>query len=71
MDRPPRIGDLVGLPAWLPDRPYRVLGVRDPGIDGQLWLSGYLIEEFAVTEATYLVPVAKLRLLPDPIWGRP
>ncbi|BCJ37523.1 hypothetical protein Athai_50260 [Actinocatenispora thailandica] len=69
MDRPPRIGDLLGLPAWLPDLPYRVLGVRDPGIEGYRWLDGYLIDGGTVHERSYLVPVARLRGLPDPLWG--
>jgi hypothetical protein len=67
----PQIGDVVGLPGWLPDRPYRVLGVRDCGIDGHLWLDGYLIEGTVITVASYLVPVAHLRPLPDPTWGQP
>jgi hypothetical protein len=67
----PQIGDVVGLPGWLPDRPYRVLGVRDPGIDGHLWLDGYLIKDTGVTVASYLVPVAQLRPLPDPTWDTP
>lgn len=71
MDRQPRIGDLLGLPAWLPDLPYRVLGVRDPGIPGQVWLRGYLIDGFTVDQRSWLVPVAQLRELPDPVWGKP
>ena len=69
--RPPVIGDVVGLPAWLPDRPFRVLGVRDPGIDGYRWLDGYVIEDAGITVASYLVPIARLRALPDPLWGEP
>lgn len=71
MNRRPRIGDLLGLPAWLPDLPYRVLGVREPGIDGYVWLDGYLLDGYAVTERSVLVPVARLRELPDPVWGGP
>jgi hypothetical protein len=69
MERRPRVGDLVGLPAWLPNLPYRVLGVREPGIDGYVWLDGYLIDGFNVAEHSWLVPVARLRELPDPVWG--
>ncbi|WP_030445845.1 hypothetical protein [Actinocatenispora sera] len=69
MERRPRVGDLLGLPAWLPDLPYRVLAVREPGIDGYVWLDGYLLDGYAVVERSFLVPVARLRELPDPVWG--
>lgn len=66
MDRPPRLGDVVALPAWLPDRAYRVLETRDPGIDGQVWINGYIIDQYPRAVAWHLVPVAQLTLLPDP-----
>ncbi|BCJ32532.1 hypothetical protein Athai_00350 [Actinocatenispora thailandica] len=69
MDRPPALGDVVCLPPWLPDRPYRVLEVRDPAIPGHVWVCGYAIDEVPRVERSYLVPVPRLRLLPDPIWG--
>ena len=67
--RLPRLGDVVGLPAWLPDLPYRVLNVRDAHIDGWIWLGGYLLDGYTVRPAAYLVPTARLRYLPDPVWG--
>jgi hypothetical protein len=69
MDRPPRLGDVVGLPPWLPDRPYRVLEVRDPDVPGHVWIRGYAVDEVPRVERWHLVPVALLRLLPDPTFG--
>lgn len=68
MDRQPVLGDVVGLPPWLPDRPYRVLEVRDSGIPGHGWVRGSAIDEVPRAERWYLVPVSRLRLLPDPLW---
>jgi hypothetical protein len=51
MDAPPRLGDVVGLTPWLPDRPFRVLDVRNSGIDGHSWIHGYLIDELPRTES--------------------
>lgn len=66
----PEVGDLVALPSWLPDCPYRVLGVRgDPGA-GWVWLDGYLVRPGgSIRVERYRVPVAGLRRLPDPVWG--
>jgi len=69
IDRTPRLGDVVRLPSWLPARPYRVLEVRDPGIDGHVWLRGYLIDDLPRTETWHLVQVAQVRMLPDPTFG--
>lgn len=69
MNRPPQLGDVVALPAWLPDRAYRVLATRDPGIDGQIWIGGYIIDQYPRTETWHLVPVSALQRLPDPTFG--
>ena len=69
MDRPPTLGDVVGLPAWLPDRPFRVAEVRDPDLSGHVWIKGWFVNELPRVEIPYLVPLARLRLLPDPTFG--
>ena len=66
MDQPPHQGDVVALPAWLPDHPFRVVDVRDPHLDGHVWIKGWFVDELPRVEIPYLVPLARLRRLPDP-----
>lgn len=66
------VGDLVGLPVWLPRLPMRVLGVEPLLIAGWVRLRGYLIaDDLSQRHVTYLVPVRRVRRLPDPARGRP
>jgi hypothetical protein len=65
----PRVGDLVGLPAYLSARPYRVLAVSDSRIPGWVHLSGYLIHaDLTQWHCDHDVPLNQLRKLHDPIW---
>lgn len=66
MNRPPQLGDVVALPAWLPDRPFRVIDVRDPHVHGNVWIRGWFVDQLPRVELDYLVPVARLRRMPDP-----
>lgn len=65
----PDVGDVIGLPFWLSDEPYRVTGVElvAPGV---VRLRGYLVRPGRVQQpVVYVVPLAMLRRLPDPTWG--
>jgi hypothetical protein len=65
----PRVGDLVGLPAYLSDRPYRVLAVSASRIPGWVHLGGYLIHaDLTQWHCEQDVPITQLRKLPDPVW---
>lgn len=69
MDTAPEPGDVVGLPAWLPDHPFRVDQVRDPHLDGHVWIRGWFVDQLPRVEIPYLVPLARLRHVPDPTFG--
>jgi hypothetical protein len=68
------VGDLVALPRYLSDRPYRVLAVVDSLIPGWVHLGGYLIHaDLTQWLVDYDVPANQLRPLDDavlPVYGR-
>lgn len=70
----PVVGDLVALPRYLSDRPYRVLAVADSLIPGWVHLGGYLIHaDLTQWLVDYDVPANQLRPLDDavlPVYGR-
>ncbi|BCJ27094.1 hypothetical protein [Actinocatenispora sera] len=64
----PAVGDLVALPRYLSDRPYRVLAVADSMIPGWVHLGGYLIRaDLTQWLVDYEVPANQLRLLDDAV----
>ena len=63
--RTPAVGDLVDLPAGLPQHPFRVLSVRTVR-PGRVELDGYLIlPDRRPHLAVYTVPVAEVRVRPE------
>lgn len=63
--RTPTVGDLVDLPAGLPQHPFRVLAVRTVR-PGWVELDGYLVlPESKPRLAVYTVPVADVRVRPE------
>ena len=68
MNGPPRLGDVIALPAWIKAGPIRVLDVRPDPIPGWLQVDGYDIHRLPRTERTYRVPLRQLRRGPDPTY---
>lgn len=67
----PHVGDVVRLPIWLPQEPYRVTGVElvTPGV---VRLLGYPVRPGRATQpAEYVLPLVLLHPAPDPTWPAP
>ena len=69
MDGPPRLGDVVGMPAWMRVGPVRVLDVRVDPVPGLVQVDGYEINRTPREQRTFRVPLVQLRRLPDPTYG--
>lgn len=61
--RPPAVGDLVDLPAWLGGELFRVLEVREAEAPGWVRLSGYAMgADGGQRLGTHLVPLDGIRV---------
>jgi len=68
----PAAGDLIALPPWQGQRPYRVVSIAPSPIPDWVRLDGYLVESDGRCRPRRVdVPPRYLRRLPDPPWPAP